>query len=206
MSVQAKLSSASLSDADVRVILSKWKSLEPEHVELYVSSGVGRTLINLQQSGFQCTEGDPLLLLCTDPRNYELSVAYLHGGNYALPAGIPGQRGWPGGVAPAYGATLAHLPAHVDAAPPFALGRFTVEHFPEVVDKTDETSMNVLYVPDLEVFGKICLAIANSEQFARFGPLVAARLNENIEPPLVRAFLLDRINGRPLAQPQFTVT
>ncbi|RLN53810.1 hypothetical protein BBJ28_00008230 [Nothophytophthora sp. Chile5] len=178
------------------------KDLTPEHVDLYVSSGVGRVFIHLQRSGFQCSESAPLLLLCPDPANYEASLAYMHGGNYALPTGSPGQRAWPGGAAPADGTALAHLPAGVDVAPPFALGRFILEQFPAAVDKTKGTSLNVIFLPDLEVYGDICLAIMNSEQFHR----EAASYHTHIEPPLVHAFLLDRIDGRPRAQRHFTLT
>ncbi|RLN80835.1 hypothetical protein BBJ28_00013450 [Nothophytophthora sp. Chile5] len=167
MPAPATSSSASISDVDVRVILNGWKDLTPEHVDLYVSSGVGRILIHLQRSGFQCSEGEPLLLLCPGPVNYEASLAYMHGDNYALPTGSPGQRAWPGGAAPANGTALAHLPAGVDAAPPFALSRFILEHFPAAVDKTKGTSLNVISLPDLEVNGDICLAMVNSEQFRR---------------------------------------
>lgn len=172
---------------------------------MYVSSGIGKTLIQLERSGFQCSEADPLLLLCSDPTNYEASMAYLHGGNYALPAGTPGRRDWPTGAAPANGTPLVYLPAGVDAAPPFALGRFILERSPVAVDRTHGTSMDVLHVPDLEVFGNICLALLRSVQFGRTDPVKAAKFGIDCEPPLVRGFLLDRIDGRPLAQPQFTL-
>lgn len=94
----------------------EWKDLDPEHVDLYVLSGVGRTLLRLERSGFQCSEAAPLLLLCPDPSNYEASMAYLHGGNFALRPGTPGQRPWPDQVAE--GTALADLPSGVDAAPP----------------------------------------------------------------------------------------
>ncbi|KAE8894633.1 hypothetical protein PF005_g6328 [Phytophthora fragariae] len=64
-------SSAPLSDAKARAILMGWENLDPEHVELFVSSGVGQTLIRLARSGFLCSEGDPLPLVCPDPANYE---------------------------------------------------------------------------------------------------------------------------------------
>ncbi|KAE9045007.1 hypothetical protein PR003_g5352 [Phytophthora rubi] len=137
-----------------------------------------------------------------DPSNYERSMAYMHDGNYALPAGTPGQRTWPGGAAPADGTDLAHLPVGVDAAPPSALGRFITERFPAAVDKTSGSSTNVFHLPALEVYGDICLALIYSNRFRRIDPITAARLHENVESSLVRAFLLDRINGRPRAQPQ----
>ncbi|EGZ11898.1 hypothetical protein PHYSODRAFT_336391 [Phytophthora sojae] len=110
-------------------------------------------------------------------------MAYIRGGNYGLPAGAPGWREWPGGVAPADGTTLTHLLAGVDAAPPFALGRFIAERFPAAVDKTDGAGMNVYYLPDLEAFGDICVALANSRQFFR----KASQLHAKIEPPLPAA-------------------
>ncbi|KAE9346699.1 hypothetical protein PR003_g7303 [Phytophthora rubi] len=74
MSSPAPNSSAPLSDAEVRAILKGWKNLEPEHVELFVSSGVGQTLIRLARSGFLCSEGDALPFQCPDPANYEASM------------------------------------------------------------------------------------------------------------------------------------
>lgn len=135
-----------LSDEDVRNILNGWTELDPEHVDLYVSSGVGRTLIHLERSGFECSEEE--YLLCPDTNN-EPSKAYLHGGNFALPPGTPGHTPWPGHCAPADGTALAHLPADVDASPPFALGRFIVERIATAVDLTNGTSLDVILLPKL---------------------------------------------------------
>ncbi|KAE8891862.1 hypothetical protein PF003_g24041 [Phytophthora fragariae] len=65
--------------------------------------------------------------------------------------------------------------------------------------------MDVLHLPDLEVFGDISYAVTNSHQFRRIAPATAVRFRAYIEPPLIRAFRLAKIDGRPCAQPHFTV-
>ncbi|EGZ18936.1 hypothetical protein PHYSODRAFT_332662 [Phytophthora sojae] len=190
-----------LSDEDVRNILNGWTELDPEHVDLYVSSGVGRTLIHLERSGFECSEEE--YLLCPDTNN-EPSKAYLHGGNFALPPGTPGHTPWPGHCAPADGTALAHLPADVDASPPFALGRFIVERIATAVDLTNGTSLDVILLPKLGVFSYICIAVQDSLQFRRRGVLTAADFGVPVEPQLVRAFLLGNVKEHPDNQVHFT--
>lgn len=53
---------------------------------MYVTSGVGQKLIELERSGFKCSEGDPLLKLLVDVDNYVVSKAYPKtGGGRFLP-------------------------------------------------------------------------------------------------------------------------
>ncbi|EGZ10731.1 hypothetical protein PHYSODRAFT_304510 [Phytophthora sojae] len=132
-------------------------------------------------------------------------MAYVHGGNFALAVGTPGQRPWLGEGAPANGTPLAHLSAGVDASPPLALGRFITEHFDTVVDKTDGSSIDVLSLPDLEVYGDVTFALISSLQFRRRGATSAADDGVPVESQLVCAFILDRIKGRPQAQRHLTM-
>ncbi|CAK4624283.1 unnamed protein product [Aphanomyces euteiches] len=79
------------------------------------------------------------------------------------------------------------------------------------MDKTDGTDLSVFYLPDFATFGRLHEAVRNSLQFRRYGR-VEARIksaNANVpfreQPPLVKAFLLDKVNGRPDPFEGFTV-
>ncbi|KAG9407661.1 hypothetical protein AC1031_002380 [Aphanomyces cochlioides] len=182
---------------DVSTELRTW-GLSEEVVATYCSNNVGKILVRLAREGFQCSESDPLLLLCHNVDDLENSKVYLHGGNYALPAGVPGHVKWPGnGHEPHLG---DQLPPGVDAVPPFALGRFIVNNFTQAIDKTQGTDLSVLHMPDFETFCRIDVAVRRSPQFRRISAAIAQVFGLQAfvdQPPLVRAFLLDRLNGRP---------
>lgn len=77
---------------------------------------------------------------------------------------------------------MADLPEGVDAATPFALGRFIAERIPAAVDKTNGTSMHVFFLPSLTLYNEVCIALVDSIQFRRN----AVRPHATIEPVLVR--------------------
>ncbi|RLN87049.1 hypothetical protein BBJ28_00014028 [Nothophytophthora sp. Chile5] len=188
-----------LSEDEVRAVLRGWKDLSDSDVDLYVASGVGKSLIALERSGFQCSEGDPLLLLCPVLDKYDASMAYLDGGNYAIPAGIPGHQPWPGGAPPDRG---DELPVGVDARPPRALGRFIAQRFPEAVDVTLGVDMNVFSLKHLCALFEIDYAVRSSPQFVRCS---SASHKDPEDSSLVRAVILDEVTGRPQKWPMFTV-
>ncbi|CAK4922559.1 unnamed protein product [Aphanomyces euteiches] len=192
---------------DVSSELRGW-GLHDELVAMYCSNNVGKTLVRLAREGFQCSKGGLLLLLCPNLEHLENSKAYFHGGNYALPAGALGHVNWPGGAEPRHGDPLS---LGVDAVPPYALGRFIAKNSPQAMDKTDGTDLSVFYLPDFATFGRLHEAVRNSLQFRRYGR-VEARIksaNANVpfreQLPLVKAFLLDKVNGRPDPFEGFTV-
>ncbi|GMF13004.1 unnamed protein product [Phytophthora lilii] len=190
----------SMIDTQVRKILMRWK-LSSEIVELYLRSGVGRTLIDLRRDGFKCSEKDPLLLLCPVLKYYEWSVAYLSGGNYALPANAPGHATWPecndgGGK---------NLEPGISAAPSSSLGSF-IDTFDGARNVTVGAAMNVFYLRDMEAFFDIDLAVRNSPQFSRIGGLHAAALNVQEEESMVHALLLQKVNGIPIHVSGFTIS
>ncbi|CAK4156987.1 unnamed protein product, partial [Aphanomyces euteiches] len=113
---------------------------------------------------------------------------------------------WPGnGHEPHLG---DQLPPGVDAVPPYALGRFIVNNFPEAIDKTQGTDLCVLHMPNLETFSRIDVAVGRSPQFRRLSAASAQVFSVQAfvdQPPLVGAFLLDRLNGSPNFMERFTV-
>jgi len=170
-----------ISQDDIATILRSWRILCEDTIKLYCASEVGRILVSLHQSGFGYSEGDPILLLCPVMSDYENSMAYLYGGNYALPNDIPGQRPWPGG----------------NITSPCALGRLINGLGTRAINKTDGTCMTVLYLPDLSTYSAIEFRVRSSDQFRRYGALTATRIGIPEEPPLVHTLLLDKVNGEP---------
>ena len=184
-----------------KILVEEW-SFEESLARKMEENGSAKALIDLEQSGFKISEGDPLLLCVVDFGKNDLSVKYANGGNFALPVGAPGHVAWPGGgAAPVAGAAL---PAGVDAAPPNALASF-IRGMPDVVDKSGGRGL-LFYVPTLGRLFEIPHRFQVSAQFRRTGPIMAARLGVPAEPPLVEFYTLDTMRAPPQHYPNFNQT
>ena len=163
---------------------------DPALAATVASTPAGAALIALKDNNFVISEGDPLLVVVPDTGNPD-SVAYCNGGNYALALGAPGAVPWPG-LAP----VVSAVPVPGVTAPPHALGTFIAQQL-GVADKSGGTGL-VCFVDNLAHLHLIPSALKGSNQFRRLGPTMAALAGAPVQPFLVNAFTLDKINGPPL--------
>jgi hypothetical protein len=180
--------------ADWRLLVEDWNFPE-ELARQFQACGIARCLIKLAESGFEITEGDPLLVGVVDVDNPE-SLAYASRGNYGLSPGTPGHRAWPGGSPPEAGAPL---PAGAVAAPPRALASF-LRSMPGVFDKAgDGAAGMVFHVENLGRLHEIPPRLQGTHQFARLGPWVAENIGSGAveQAELVRFYTLDSMKSPP---------
>jgi hypothetical protein len=168
----------SLSDTYWKTLVNEW-GIKEDIAKSLDRSGTAKALIELKASGFQISEGDPLLLFVVDHDNPD-SVGYANFGNYGVRHTDPGYLAMPD-------------PPAAPAVPgPNALARFICS-MPGIVDKSHGGPL--FYAEDMGRLFYLQLRLVEEPQFVRVGPGVASRFHLAVHPPLVHFYTLDNMSG-----------
>ena len=140
-------------------------------------------LFRLDDEGFKCSEGDPLLIVDVDLENPD-SMGHFRLGNFGMSVA-------PGGQSP------GPIPPPTQQTP--ALGRF-IDNQPNIEDKS-AGGFCLFYAKTLGDLHQVAPLVQDKERFRRKGPFLAQELGVKEEATLVSFHTLDAMRSQPRIYP-----